>query len=616
MRLPPVKLTPSDAGTPENTAQSAVIVRLAMTYLKPFRWQMAFAVLAAVVVASTSSLATVLIGQVVNTLDGKGAPKIPGVHGAFNTLLVIATITMVLAAVRAIAGVAQAWTVNGVGHRLVGQMQIDLFGKVIRSDMARLQVTHSGSVIAAMLYDADLVRSATTTVVINYLQNALQIAFLLAVMAHADFSMTACVVLVGPLMGAVTQRFTRWGKKANSRAMEETSSLSSAIMEGVGGVKVVKVDNREAFEQERIAEVIARRQTHIIKGANIGASVAPAIEVIMSWVIAGAIVYVGWRISQGRLLLGDLFAFFGALLMAGQALRQLANMQPVFIQGLTAAERIFAVMDTRPHITDAPNATPLPMPARGVALSHVDFSYRGSDEATLENVTLHVDRGETIALVGPSGGGKSTILNLIPRFYDVSAGTVTIDGHDVRGLTLTSLRDQIGLVTQEPFLFDDTIAANIAYTRPDASQTEIEAAAREAAAHDFITAFPLGYETRVGEGGTRLSGGQRQRVAIARAFLKNAPILLLDEATSALDADSESQVQAALERLMQGRATILIAHRLSTVRRASRIYVIDQGKVVETGTHLSLVNARGTYFRLAHVQDLVAEPGAPDVPRY
>jgi subfamily B ATP-binding cassette protein MsbA len=224
----------------------------------------------------------------------------------------------------------------------------------------------------------------------------------------------------------------------------------------------------------------------------------------------------------------------------------------------------------------------------------------------LTDVSFEARRGETVALVGPSGGGKTTILNLIPRFYDATAGRVTIDGHDVRSVTLTSLRDRIALVTQEPFLFDDSIRANIAYARPDAAQAEIEQAAREAAAHDFILDLPRGYDTQVGEAGARLSGGQRQRIAIARAFLKDAPILLLDEATSALDTESEAQVQVALKRLMAGRATILIAHRLSTVRGADRIYVIDKGRIVETGDHASLVRKRGLYARLAKTQDLDA----------
>jgi ATP-binding cassette, subfamily B, bacterial MsbA len=239
-----------------------------------------------------------------------------------------------------------------------------------------------------------------------------------------------------------------------------------------------------------------------------------------------------------------------------------------------------------------------------IAFEDVGFTYGGYGPPALTGVSLEARRGETVALVGPSGGGKSTILNLIPRFYDPSAGRVLIDGEDVRDVTLTSLRAQIALVTQEPFLFDDTIFANIAYAHPDAGQAAVERAAREAAAHDFILALPHGYETQVGEAGARLSGGQRQRIAIARAFLKDAPILLLDEATSALDTESEAQVQQALKRLMAGRTTILIAHRLSTVRGADRIYVIDKGRIVETGDHASLMRKRGLYARLAKSQDL------------
>jgi subfamily B ATP-binding cassette protein MsbA len=272
-------------------------------------------------------------------------------------------------------------------------------------------------------------------------------------------------------------------------------------------------------------------------------------------------------------------------------------------EGLAASRRLFAAMDVEQEIGDRQDAHPLTEAARSLRFEQVSFEYSASAPA-LNDVTLAVERGETVALVGPSGGGKSTILNLIQRFYDVNAGRVTIDGHDVRDLTLKSLREQIGLVTQEPFLFDDTIRANIAYARDGATDEAVIAAAKAAAAHDFIVTLPQGYDTQVGEAGLRLSGGQRQRIAIARAFLKNAPILLLDEATSALDTESEQLVQAALDRLMAGRATILIAHRLSTVRRASRIYVIDAGRIVETGDHDTLVRAGGLYARLAATQNL------------
>ena len=289
--------------------------------------------------------------------------------------------------------------------------------------------------------------------------------------------------------------------------------------------------------------------------------------------------------------------------MVSQNLRQVANLQTVITEGLTAAGRLMAAMDVEPEVVDAPAARPLHLTDASIRFEDVSFAY-DTGASALTGVSLEVRRGETVALVGPSGGGKSTLLSLIPRFYDVTGGRVTIDGVDVRQARLASLRDHIALVTQEPFLFDDTLRANIAHARPDASDAEVEAAARAAAAHEFIAALPRGYLTQAGEAGARLSGGQRQRIAIARAFLKDAPILLLDEATSALDTESEAKVQVALERLMAGRTTLLIAHRLSTVRTADRIYVIDAGRVVETGDHASLSVQGGLYARLARAQSL------------
>jgi subfamily B ATP-binding cassette protein MsbA len=329
------------------------------------------------------------------------------------------------------------------------------------------------------------------------------------------------------------------------------------------------------------------------------------------FVVAAVMAYAGWRAREGGMSVGAFAAYIGLLMAAGQSLRQVTNLQTVMSEGLTAARRLFAALDIEPEIREAPDAAPLEHGPVTVALDRVSFAYAPAAEGgapTLSDVSLTVAPGETVALVGPSGGGKSTILSLLPRFYDVTAGAVTVNGRDIRELKLHDLRSKIALVTQEPFLFVDTLAANISYGRPGASQAEIEAAAAAAAAHDFIAALPDGYRTRAGEAGLRLSGGQRQRVAIARAFLKDAPILLLDEATSALDTESEALVQAALERLMRGRATLMIAHRLSTVRNADRIYVVEAGRIVETGSHAQLVRKGGLYARLAKQQSLDGDP--------
>jgi subfamily B ATP-binding cassette protein MsbA len=562
--------------------------------LKP-RWlSFSASMLCAVIVAGlTAALVRVLepaINQMVVEHKAAALTSIP--------LMIV-----IFALGRGIAQVAQATLINKIGNAIVGDVQLQLFGKLVRADLARLRGEHTGAYVASVLYDAGLIREAATTGVVNYTQNALIVAGTLAVMVYYDPWLAGAVVLIGPLVGAVMTRYSKRTKKAARGAMAETSALASAIMEGLDGVKIVKIENREAYEEQRVAAVVERRQRHLISGANAKATAAPVSEILMTLVTALVLVYAGWRATHGGMNIGALVAFMAALATAAQSLRQLANLGTIMGEGLTAARRLFAAMDIVAEVGDAPDAKTLTEPARAVRFDEVSFAY-GEGAPALDRVSLAVERGETVALVGPSGGGKSTILNLIPRFYDVSGGVVSLDGQDVRNLTLASLRRQIALVTQEPFLFDDTIRANIAYARSEATTAEIEDAARQAAAHDFILELPKGYETLVGEAGARLSGGQRQRIAIARAFLKNAPILLLDEATSALDTESEAQVQAALERLMAGRATLLIAHRLSTVKGADRIYVIDRGRLVETGTHADLMRARGLYARLAQAQNL------------
>ena len=571
----------------------AILPRIWREYVRP-RWPwLAGALIAAVIVALTTVAVFHLLEPAMNGLF---------VEQSARDLWLIPLAVVGVAVVRALAAVTQAALVNRLGHGMVGDMQVRLFGRMVRADLAQLRTQHSGQYVSSVLFDANLVREAFTQGMVNYVQSGLIVIASIGSMLWLDPLLTVIVLVAMPVVSWVMRRFAKKTRKATAGAMGETAALSTAVMESLDGVRVIKIEGREGDEEGRVAEVVKRRQGHVIKGANARAFAAPATELVSTFVIAAVLAYGGWRAQTGGMNVGEFTAFIGLLMGAGQALRQLANLQSVMSEGFIAAERVFAALDVEPEIRDRPGAADLPPGPCAVALEDVAFAY--GDTPALSGVDLEVRPGESVALVGPSGGGKSTILSLIPRFYDADAGRVTINGSDVRDLTTATLRARIALVTQEPFLFDDTVAANIAYGRPGAGQDEIEQAARAAAAHDFITALPEGYQTRVGEAGGRLSGGQRQRVAIARAFLKDAPILLLDEATSALDTESEAQVQAALERLMEGRATLMIAHRLSTVRSASRIYVVEGGRVAEVGDHASLVRAGGLYARLAKSQSL------------
>ena len=577
----------------------AIIARVARIYLAP-RWKgLAVSIVCAVAFAGFQGLLLSMLQPAVNDLI---------VHPKPGALARLPLILIALAFGRGVAQAVQAILINRIGNGIVGDVQLELFGRLVRADLARLRASHTGAFVSSVLYDAGLIRDAATNGVVTFIQQGLALIAAGVVMAMTDWKLGLFVLIAAPIIAAVLGRFLKSAVKAATGAMEATSTLSTAIMEGLDGVRVVKMENREAYEERRVAAVIADRQHHIIRGDNVRAIAAPVTEFLTIVVVAAVLTYEGWRATAGHPDVGAFTAFFAALLTAGQALRQVSNLLTVMSQGLTAGRRLFTALDVEPEVRNRAGAAPLVTGDATIRLDAVSFAYGESE--VLGGVSLEARRGEIVALVGPSGAGKTSVLNLIPRFYDVTGGILTVDGQDVRDVTLASLRRGIALVTQEPFLFDDTIAANIAYARAGATTAEIEDAARAAAAHEFILELPNGYRTVVGEAGTRLSGGQRQRVAIARAFLKDAPILLLDEATSALDTESEAQVQAALTRLMTGRTTLIIAHRLSTVRGADRIYVLDKGSVVECGTHASLMEAGGLYARLAGAQDLEHVPEA------
>ena len=528
-----------------------------------------------------------------------------------RTMLVVLPLAVIaLFLIKGAASYGQAVLMKYVGLRITTDMRIRLFTHLMPADLAFYHNTATGELISRLTNDLKLVRNAGATALTGMIKEFLTLAFLVAVMFYQNWPLALIVSFVFPLSVLPMVRIGRRMRKTSTKTQVEMGRFTTILNEAFQGVRHVKAYGMEDYEIGRATGAVEQVFRLLIKKSRLRALTTPIMENLGGIAIAMVIFIGGWQVIEGQTTTGAFFSFITALLLALQPINKLAGLNAGLQEGLAAAERVFTLLDTEPDIKDQPGARPLEVDGGVIALDQVGFSY-GRGVPALEGVSLMVPAGKTAALVGPSGAGKSTIFNLILRFYEVGSGHVRLDGADVRDVTLASLRGAIGLVSQEVTLFNDTVRANIAYGRLDADDDEIEAAARGAAADEFIRALPDGYDTVVGEHGVKLSAGQRQRVAIARAMLKNAPILLLDEATSALDSESERLVQQALSRLMEGRTTLVIAHRLSTVIGADVIFVIEGGRVVESGTHSELLAKSGAYARLHDIQyaDDVASRG-------
>ena len=514
-------------------------------------------------------------------------------------LLPLSLMAFGVMALRAVSLFFGRMLIDSLGERAVAKAQRDMFGRLIRRDLADLNAVHSGQFVSNFLYDATLMRDALTQGVAAIFLELVQLLVYIGIVLASDWQLGLISLLALPGVAWAMERLGGSMRRAATRGMTETGDLSIALSEAMDGRRVIKAYNLESHSVARVDARLTARLKTLLVAVRLRAAAAPLTDIFAGLVIALVLFYAGWQTLHGELTLNTFFGFLTALLLAQQPVRNLSQLWPTASAGIAAAHRMFAAIDARPRIVNAPNAVALRVPrgAGAIAFRDVRFGYEG-DAAILDGVTLDIPAGSKVALVGPSGAGKTTIFNLLLRFYERDSGLIAIDGQDIHSVTLESLRAAIGVVTQEAVLFDESVTDNIALGRPGASQAEIEQAAVAAAAHDFIREMPDSYRTRVGEGGLKLSGGQRQRVAIARAMLRNAPILLLDEATSALDTESERQVQEALARLTAGRTTIVIAHRLSTVRDADQIFVLDRGRVVESGRHETLLLQGGLYAQL------------------
>ncbi|MCH7795849.1 MAG: ATP-binding cassette domain-containing protein, partial [Proteobacteria bacterium] len=518
-------------------------------------------------------------------------------------LLPLALAALAVFTAKGFAGYGQAVLMSYVGLRIVADMQRNLYERVIGADLAFFNRTSPGELIAHFINDINLLRNAVASTLVGLGKDSLTTLALVGVLFYEDWRLALIAVAVFPTAIFPIVRIGRRMRKVSDRTQAQVGQLTTLLDETFQGVRYVKAYAMEAYENVRAARAIEAVFGLHYKGARTRSALHPIMEVLGGLAIVAVILYGGSQVIAGAKAPGSFFAFITALLLAYEPVKRLARLNANLQEGLAAAVRVFALLDREPEIRDAPQAAPLKVEGGAITFQNVTFSYdaAGSHDAVspaLHRINLEIPAGKTVALVGPSGAGKSTIMNLIPRLYDVDKGRVMIDGQDLRAVTLASLRAQIALVSQEILLFDDTIRANIAYGRLGASEAEIAAAAATAGADDFIAELPQGLDTPVGVRGEALSGGQRQRIAIARATLKNAPILLLDEATSSLDGESERQVQQALAQLMAGRTTLVIAHRLSTVIGADIIYVIEDGRIVESGSHAELLRRAGTYARL------------------
>jgi subfamily B ATP-binding cassette protein MsbA len=500
---------------------------------------------------------------------------------------------LVLALLRGSLGFGSNYLTDWIGFRVVTDLRNQLTAHMQRLDLAYFNRRRAGQIVSRVTTDVSLVRGAVTDAVTSIFQDVTRLIALVGVAFYMDWVLAILAVCLFPVAGPPLRYFSKKLRQTSRRTQEGIGRLNALLYENVQGNRVVKAFGQEGYEKARI-----RDQNERLFELSMHASLlraVPLTELLAGVTVAGIIWYGGTSVIGGNRTQGAFLGFIITLFLLYEPFKRLVRTNYTIQQGLAGADRVFELLDTTLQVVDRPGAVELRGVREAIEFQDVCFAY-DSREPVLRHIDLRISVGQVVALVGMSGGGKSTLADLIPRFYDVTGGRITIDGTDLRDLTIKSLREHIAVVTQFTFLFNDSIRSNIAYGDPTRSLDEIVAAARAANAHDFIVEMPRGYETAIGDLGVRLSGGQRQRLAIARALLKNAPILILDEATSALDTESEGLVQEALERLMANRTTLVVAHRLSTVRRADRIVVLLRGEIVESGTHEELL-ARGAEYR-------------------
>ena len=570
-----------------------IIRRIWRGWIASYLPRLLTALLLMIVVAASASVYPLLTKYIFNRLaDGR----------ADEIIWLAPPVIILFSLVKGTALFAQTIMVNALALRVSTDLQKDMAKTLMDADLQTITREPAGVFISRIMNDLNLVREALVRLANNLVRDSLTIVVLIGAMIWLDWLMALVVIGVYPLaMGPIIKIGNRQ-RKASGNLQAHMGSVTALLAETLQGARMVKAYQREDAETLRTHQAFDGLYGRLVGLLTGRAKIDPILEVVGGIAVGGVVALASWRVANGDMQVGDVIAFITTLILLVQPVRAIGTLNAVTQEGLAACERILALLDTPRMITDRQNAPVLAVKQGQIAYDNIGFAYGDGGAAALAGISFTASAGQTIALVGPSGAGKTTVINLLPRFFEASSGVITIDGQPISEVQIASLRRAISLVSQESVLFDDTIAANIGFGREGASREDIEAAARDAAADEFICALPDGYDTIVGAMGNRLSGGQRQRIAIARAILKDAPILLLDEATAALDAESEQQVQTALQKLQAGRTTLVVAHRLATVRNADLILVMESGGITEQGTHNALMAKNGLYTRLCQLQ--------------
>ena len=515
-------------------------------------------------------------------------------------LRLFAFVIVLLFLLKGIFNYGQSYLMNFVGLRVIADLREKLYNHLQTLSLSFFTKMPTGILISRITNDVNLIQGSVSSTITGLLKDAFTILFLVGVVFYRDWKLAIVAFVIFPLAIIPIKEFGKRMRKFARRGQQRVGLLTTLLHETITGNRIVKAFNMEDYEKRRFAEENDRLFKTFLKRVKVRALTPPLME-LLGGIAAAIIIWVGgYSVVRGELTPGTFFSFLTALFMLYAPIRDLSKVNLEIQEGLAGATRVFELLDTTTEIKEIDGAVSLPPISKKIDFQKVQFKY--DEEIVLKDISFQVKMGEVIALVGMSGAGKTSLVNLLPRFYDVEKGQILIDDHDIRKVSLKSIRDQIGLVTQQTILFNDTVRNNIAYGSPKCSEREIMEAAQAANAHEFIQRLPQAYDTIIGEQGVKLSGGERQRLSIARALLKNAPILILDEATSSLDSDSETEVQKALERLMKGRTVFVIAHRLSTIRNAHRIIVLSGGQIAEEGTHEDLMTANGEYRRLYDLQ--------------